>query len=159
MIVELEKLIEHRFYKLDTFYKVNCDNVVDNIYTKVDINVPQTKVCGGLLWLHMIEGSVNLICKWCKAEYDIVRVCNICGEEYLFEDITCDGCEPFVIDIATWKISIQEADKAIKKINQAFKKSLIAEKEWKSALQINRDEIIKCQKNLEKEEISFLSTS
>ena len=149
-MVELEELNEFRFYKLEPQFPKRCTADVSNIYAKVRDESSYRK-CGGLLCLHMKDMSVNMKCKHvgCGIEYEIPRICNSCGREHLFEDITCDTCEPKVIDIATLKVSIAEANKAIKKINRAFKQNLIDEKEWKAALQINQDEVIKCEKRLE----------
>lgn len=153
MIVELEALNEFRFYKLEPHFPNLCTNIVENIYAKVDKTVSTTRVCGGHLWLHMKAMSVNTICKSCKTEYEIPRVCTSCHKEHLFEDIACDNCEQIVIDITTLHVSIAEANKAIKKVNRAFKQNLIEEKEWKTVLQINQDEVIRCEGLLEKEEI------
>ena len=60
----------------------------------------------------------------------------------MFEDLTCDNCEKHVIDITTWNVSIEECNKALKKINRAFKK----------ALKIQNDERNSCEKALEKSE-------
>lgn len=132
-MVELETISENRFYKLKAHWRERCD-------------------CGGVLWLHMKDASVNLICRHvgCFKEYEIARHCSYCNREHLFDDITCDSCEPVVINIATWKVSIDECEKAIKKVNRAFKNNLIDEKEWKSVLNINKDERERCLKNLEK---------
>ena len=70
----------------------------------------------------------------------------------MFEDLTCDSCEPHVIDITTWNVSIEECNKALKKINRAFKKDLITEKEWKISLKIQTDERNKCERELKKSE-------
>jgi hypothetical protein len=151
-MVELEQLTEHRFYTLEPQFPERCDNKVDNIYYQVDSTQPLSKTCGGLLWMNMVDMSVNMICKHvgCHTQYEITRVCSSCGRAHLFEDITCDTCEPIVINIATWKVSIDECRKAIKKINRAFKKNLILEAEWKSALKIQNDELVKCEKELDK---------
>lgn len=150
-MVELETLNEYRFYKLEAQFPQRCGNTIDNIYSKVDANVPKTRECFGHLTLQMIDMSVNMICPHvdCRTQYEIPRVCNTCGLATSFEDTTCDTCEPRVIDIATWSISIAEANKAIKKINRAFKQDLIEEKEWKSVLAVNQDEILRCEKLLE----------
>jgi hypothetical protein len=148
-IVELEQLTEFRFYKLLPTFPTRCTNIVENIYER---KTGGTKTCHGLLTMHMVDNSVNLRCPHvgCFKEYEIPRVCSACGREHLFEDITCDTCEPIVINIATWKVSIAECNKAIKKINRAFKQNLIPETEWKSALKIQQDELVKCEKELDK---------
>ena len=160
-MVELEILNEYRFYKLQAQFPQKCYKTVENIYSKVDNILSVQKICLGLLRLHMVDNSINMICPHvgCNTQYDIIRVCNVCGLETTFEDVTCDTCEPRVINIATWQVSIQEALKTIKKVNRAFKKDLIDEKEWKSVLQINTDEIKICEENLEKEEILPQSTN
>jgi hypothetical protein len=151
-MVELEQLNQYRFYTLEPKFPSRCDNTVDNIYSKVHQASPPTQTCGGLLNLHMTDGSVNMRCPHvgCFKQYEIPRICSACGKETTFEDITCDICEPRVINIATWNISIAEANKAIKKVNRAFKQNLIDEKEWKTVLHINQDEIQRCEKLLEK---------
>ncbi len=158
-MVELEQLTEYRFYKLIPEYKNKCDNIVENIYHRVNPSNAEKKFCYQLLKLHMIEDSINLICPSCHKQYDIKRICNICETSTTFDDVTCDVCEPKVIDIATWRIGIEEAGKAIKKINRAFKNDLINEVDWKTALELNRDELIRCEKNLEREGISLQSTN
>ena len=159
-MVELEILNEYRFYKLEARFPQKCINYVDDIYSKFTAGDTILRMCGGFLRLHMVDNSINMICPHvgCNTQYDIIRVCNVCGLETTFEDVTCDTCEPRVINIATWQVSIQEALKTIKKVNRAFKKDLIDEKEWKSVLQINTDEIKICEENLEKEEILPQST-
>ena len=150
-MVELEILNEYRFYKLEAIFPQRCTYIIENVYCKVDIDVYETRTCGGLLNLNMKEHSINMRCPHvdCYTEYEITRKCNVCGLETLFEDTTCDNCEPRVIDIATWKVSIAEANKAIKKVNRVFKKDLIKEKEWKAVLQINQDDIVRCERLLE----------
>lgn len=131
-MVELEELHQYRFYHLYPVWKPKCE-------------------CGGMLWLHMTNGSVNQKCKHvgCYKEYEIPRVCTECGTNHMFEDITCDNCEPKVINIATWKVSIDEGEKAIKKINRAFKNGKISESDWKAAIKLNEEEIQRCQKSLQ----------
>lgn len=162
-MVDLEVISENRFYKLVPLYQQRCTNQVEDIYEKVDSEhrLP-TKMCNGVLWLNMKDGSINLRCKHpdCRLEYEIPRVCSYCDKKHLFEDTTCDNCEPIVINIATWKVSIDECDKAIKKINRAYKQDLISEKEWKTVRKINEEEREKCLKNLAKVEKDLgLSTS
>jgi len=149
-MVELEQLNEYRFYKLEPQFPERCHAEVENIYSKVIKTATPTKTCGGLLSLQMKDLSVNMLCKVCRATYDISRICNSCGREHLFEDITCDTCEPIVINITTWKVSIDECNKAIKKINRAFKQNIIPESEWRTSIKIQRDELTKCEKELEK---------
>ncbi len=122
--------------------------MVEDVYHR---HPQMQKQCHGLLNLNMTEGSINMKCPHveCHTEYEITRVCNKCGLQTTFEDNTCDTCEPRVIDIATWSISIAEANKAIKKVNRAFKQDLINEAEWKSVLEVNRDEIVRCESLLE----------
>jgi hypothetical protein len=152
--MELEDLNQYRFYSLEPILENRCTNTLDNIYHKVDKSKPQTRKCNGILWLHMKEGTVNQICRAhnCNNEYDIIRACTSCGKQHMFEDITCDNCEPHVIDITTWNVSIEECNKAIKKINRAFKKDVIKEAEWKAGLKIQTDERTSCEKALEKSE-------
>ena len=152
-MVELEQLNEFRFYKLEPQFPERCHAEVENIYSKVIKTATPTKICGGLLVLQMKDLSVNMLCKGCRATYDIPRVCNTCNREHLFEDITCDTCEQVVIDIATLRISIAEANKAIKKVNRAFKQDLIKEKEWRAVLELNKSEVERCEKLLAKEVI------
>lgn len=131
-MVELEDINLYRFYKLIPSFRQRC-------------------VCNGLLWLHMTHGSVNMKCKHvgCFKEYEIPRFCSHCGKEHVFEDLTCDNCEKIVINIATWKTSVEECNKAIRKVNRLFKNNLISESEWKAALKINEEEIERCQKSLQ----------
>lgn len=155
-MVELEELTENRFYKLIPLWPQRCHNLVDDIYDLEPPNVEsyerKKRVCNGLLWLHMKDASINLICKHvdCREQYEVFRFCDFCGKKHYFEDTTCDNCEPIVINVTTWKISIDEANKAIKKINRAFKQGVIDEKEWRNVLNIQKDEIAKCQQNLER---------
>jgi predicted amidophosphoribosyltransferase len=151
-MVELEQLNQYRFYTLEPILGTKCDNMVDNIYNRVDASQPETRLCNSILWLHMKDGSVNLICRGCFKQQDIVRACTACNREHMFEDLTCDNCEKHVIDLTTWNVSIDECNKALKKINRAFKKDLISEAEWKSALKIQNDERTSCEKALEKSE-------
>jgi len=153
-MVELEQLNEYRFYSLKPVFNNKCTKTVDNIYNRVDPSQPKTKTCNSLLWLHMKDASVNLVCtnNTCRSEYDIVRVCTTCNKEHMFEDVTCDNCEKHVIDITTWNVSIEECTKAIKKINRAFKKDIIKEEEWKTALKIQTDELESCERALKKSE-------
>jgi len=147
MQVEYEQLNQYRFYKLEPIFQERCTNFVDDMYNK-----DTQRLCGGSLWLNMKAGSVNLRCKHsdCFKEYDIIRVCSACGRQHIFEDITCDTCEPHVINITTWKVSIEECNKAIKKINRAFKQDLIKEEEWEISLKIQTDERAKCELELKK---------
>ena len=152
-MVELEDIAQFRFYKLECVFVKRCFRQVENIYTKTrGDKVESHQYCNGLLNLHMIDSSINLICPHCRAQYDIIRICNKCGKHHMFEDMTCDNCEPIVINITTWKVSIEEANKTIKKVNRAFKKGVIDEAEWKNVLNIQKDEIKVCQENLEKVE-------
>lgn len=150
-MVELEELNQYRFYTLEPQFPSRCDNLVENIYMKLFKNTTGCRPCGGLLNLHMTDGSINMRCPHvgCHKQYEIPRVCSSCGLATTFEDVTCDTCEPRVIDIATWNISIAECQKAIKKINRAFKQDIIKEDEWKSAIHINQSEIVRCEKLLE----------
>jgi len=153
-MVELEELNQYRFYKLEPKFPSRCDNNVENIYSKLypEDKSPPLLPCNGLLNLHMVDGSVNMICPHvgCNKQYDISRVCSACGREHLFEDLTCDNCEPIVINITSWKVSIEECQKAIKKINRAFKQNLIPEAEWKNSIKIQQDELLRCEKELDK---------
>lgn len=153
-MVDLEDLNQYRFYSLEPIFENKCSNMVDNIYSRVDSSQPKMIPCNSMLWLHMKDGSVNLICKnnTCRNEYDIVRACTSCGRKHMFEDLTCDNCEKHVIDLTTWNVSIEECIKAVKKINRAFKKDIITEAEWKSALKIQTDEMKLCEKELKKSE-------
>lgn len=150
-MVELEELNQNRFYKLEPKFPSRCTGLVSDIYAELTGNHLQ-RSCNGLLVTHMIDGSINMRCPHvdCGKQYDIPRVCTACKKEYLFEDITCDNCEPVVINITTWKVSIEECEKAIKKINRLFKQDLIPESEWKNSIKIQEDEMNKCQRNLEK---------
>lgn len=145
-MVELEDLTVNRFYKLIPTWPTRCINSVDDIYTK------NKRECNGLLWLHMKDASINLRCRHvgCGKQYEVFRFCNFCDKKHYFDDTTCDNCEPIVINITTWKVSVDEANKAIKKVNRAFKQGVIDEKEWRNVINIQKDEIAKCQQNLER---------
>jgi hypothetical protein len=131
-MLELEDINEYRFYKLKPIWRERCE-------------------CGGMLWLHMIDSSVNQICRHvgCFKQYEISRRCNVCNSTYDFLDVTCDKCEPTVINLATWKTTIEECLKAIKKVNRAFKIGKLTESEWKEAIRYNQEEKERCQKSLE----------
>ena len=108
-------------------------------------------MCGGLLWLHMKNGGgINQWCKHvgCGKEYEVVRECTYCGEKHDFEDLTCDNCEKIVIDYTTWKVTIDECGKAIKKINRQYKLDLLKEEDWISSTKLNQKEIEECQKSI-----------
>lgn len=151
-MVELEQLNQYRFYTLKPTFPLRCDAMVENIYSKV-MTVSKEIVCNGMLKLHMIDDSIRMICSQndCRQQYDIPRTCTNCDRQTVFEDITCDTCEPIVINITTWNVSIDECNKAIKKINRAFKQNIITEEEWRNSLKIQKDELLKCQKDLEKQ--------
>ena len=153
-MVELEQLNQYRFYTLEPILENRCTNMVDNLYHKVDASQPEKNLCNSTLWLHMKDGSVNLICRnsACTNEYDIVRACTACGKEHMFEDLTCEKWEPHVIDLTTWNVSIEECNKALKTINRAFKKDIISEVEWKTSLKIHNDEKNSCERALKKSE-------
>ena len=131
-MVELEVLNEYRFYRLQPIWLKQCK-------------------CGGLLWLHMKNGGgINQWCKHvgCGKEYEVVRECTYCGEKHDFEDLTCDNCEKIVIDYTTWKVTIDECGKAIKKINRQYKLDLLKEEDWISSTKLNQKEIEECQKSI-----------
>ena len=134
MDIELEELNNYRFYHLNIIPENRC------------------KKCNGLLWLFRDKGTLFRRCRHvdCLSVYDITRKCSYCHREYPFEDITCDKCEKVVVDITTQVVSIEEADKAVKKINSAYKKGVLTEKEWKASLHFNTEEKQKCVKTLEK---------
>jgi len=132
VVVELEDLNEYRFYKL-----------------RIDIN-QRCESCGGHLWLYRDKGTIFKKCMHtdCLRVHDIIRRCTYCGTEHEFEDLTCDNCEGIVINITTMSVTIDECNKAIKKINRQFKNGLLTEKEWQTSLQINKEEKIRCSKEL-----------
>jgi len=68
-MVELEALNEYRFYKLEAIFPQRCTNFVDDIYNT------EQRICGGILTLHMVDGSINMICNrvGCFKQYDIIR--------------------------------------------------------------------------------------
>lgn len=155
---DLEALNENRFYRLIPNWQQRCTNLVDDIYDLEEHSdtgfLRSKKPCNGLLWMNIKNSSINLKCRHveCGAEYEVFRNCNFCGKKHYFDDVTCDNCEPVVINITTWRVSIDEGTKAIKKVNRAFKQGLIDEKEWKNVIGLQKDEIERCQKNLEKVE-------
>lgn len=140
-MVELEDTNQFRFYKLKPLWRQRC--------------VPE---CNGLLHMHMKNSSINLICMHtdCFREFEVKKYCTYCGKEHLFEDLTCDNCEPIVINITSWKVSIEECEKAEKKLNRAYKNNMISEEEWKNAKKFNIDERERCQKELKKVDESIL---
>lgn len=67
---------------------------------------------------------------------------------YTFDDITCTICEPGVIKIADLNMRIINADKAIKKINRAYKAGKINEKDWKEGIKLYKEDKEICEKQL-----------
>jgi len=130
-MVELEFLNEFRDYKLKTVTNSKCS-------------------CGSNLNLHMVNGSVNQQCtnNYCRKQYEIKRVCNKCNLMYNFEDFICDRCEPEVIRIAELNMSVINADKALKKINRAYKAGKINEADWKSGVKLYKEDKERCEKQL-----------
>lgn len=130
-MVELEILNDFRDYKLVLKYNNKCK-------------------CGGALNLHMINNSVNQICNdnWCRKQYKIKRQCTKCKSDYLFEDITCDRCEPEVIRQAELHMEIMNSEKALKKLNRAYKAGKINEADWKSGIKLYKETKEKCEEQL-----------
>ena len=130
-MVELEILNDFRDYKLVLRYNTNCK-------------------CGSGLNLHMKDNSVNQICNdnWCRKQYSIPRQCTKCKSEYLFEDITCDRCEPEVIRQAELHMEIMNSEKALKKINRAYKAGKINEADWKAGMSLYKETKERCEKEL-----------
>lgn len=130
-MVELEDLIPYRFYELIPQWPKQC-------------------TCGNLLNLHMVNGSLNKICSsnWCQKQYEVPRKCTFCGIEYTFDQITCDTCEPEVIRIADLHMRVMNADKAIKKINRAYKSGKLNEEDWKSSILMYREDKERCERQL-----------
>tara|TARA_R110000796_G_scaffold14059_1_gene46172 strand:+ start:158 stop:364 length:207 start_codon:yes stop_codon:yes gene_type:complete len=67
---------------------------------------------------------------------------------YNFEDFICDRCEPEVIRIAELNMSVINADKALKKINRAYKAGKINEADWKSGVKLYKEDKERCEKQL-----------
>tara|TARA_R110002020_G_scaffold4115_4_gene18458 strand:- start:2260 stop:2652 length:393 start_codon:yes stop_codon:yes gene_type:complete len=130
-MVELEFLNEFRDYKLHIKYKNNC-------------------TCGSTLNLHMTGGSVNQQCSnnFCRKEYNIIRLCSKCQSVYDFEDIICDKCETEVIRIAELNLNIINSDKALKKINRAYKAGKINEEDWKAGVLLYKETKERCERQL-----------
>jgi hypothetical protein len=130
--IELEDLNDYRFYKLAILPQTKCDG------------------CGGMLWLYRDKGTILRRCMHtdCLKVHEITRQCTYCGKKHDFEDTTCDKCENKVINLTTMKVTIEECDKAIKKINRQYKNGLLEEQDWKGALKLNQEEKAKCEKNL-----------
>jgi hypothetical protein len=130
-MVELEFLNEFRDYKLKSVTSSRCS-------------------CGSTLNLHMVNGSVNQLCtnNFCRKQYQIKRICSKCQLMYNFEDFICDRCEPEVIRIAELNMSVINADKALKKINRAYKAGKINEADWKSGVQLYKEDKERCEKQL-----------
>lgn len=134
MVVELEDLNDYRFYKLRIDTTQRCEG------------------CGGYLWLYRDKGTIFKKCAHtdCLRVHNIIRRCTYCGTEHEFEDMTCDNCEAVVINLTTAAVTIEECNKAIKKINRKFKAGLLTESEWEISLQLNREEKVRCQEELTK---------
>jgi hypothetical protein len=67
---------------------------------------------------------------------------------YTFDDITCDVCEPGIIKIAELNMRIINADKAIKKINRAYKAGKMTEVDWKAGIKMYKEDKKSCEKQL-----------
>ena len=130
-MVELEFVNEFRDYKLQLRYSKSC-------------------TCGSNLNLHMVNSSVNQICtdSYCAKQYEIKRYCSKCELEYSFEDITCDRCEPEIVRIAELHMNIINSEKAIKKINRAYKSGKIDEDDWKSGVLLYKETKERCERQL-----------
>jgi hypothetical protein len=130
-MVELEFLNEFRDYKLNIRYKNKC-------------------TCGSMLGLHMVNGSVNQICSnnYCRKQHDIIRICSKCHSVYEFDDINCDKCEVEVIRIAELNHNIINSDKALKKINRAYKAGKINEEDWKAGVLLYKETKERCERQL-----------
>ena len=134
MEIELEDLNDFRFYKLKINWRRKCSK------------------CNGMLHMFRHNGTITEYCSHtdCRTDHIIVRECTYCGKKHDFEDNTCDKCENKVINLTTLSVSIDECNKAIKKINRQYKNGLLLEVDWKTALNINQEEKERCQKSLEK---------
>lgn len=148
MDIELEDLNDYRFYKLKIDSSERCEGYVANVYDTKD-KLPRK--CGGMLWLYRHNGTIYKRCRHpdCLKIHEIKKKCSHCGKEHDFEDITCDRCERFVINLTTYKVTIEECGKAIQKINRAFKNNRLSEQDWKIALKVNTEEMERCQENLQ----------
>ena len=131
-MVELEFLNEFRDYKLKLKLSKKC------------------KTCKSNLNLHMIDGSVNQICgnNFCRKQYKIKRECSKCNLVYDFDDITCKKCEVEVIRIAELNLNIINSDKALKKINRAYKAGKINEEDWKAGVLLYKETKERCERQL-----------
>lgn len=138
-MVEIEELTPFRFYKLKPFYKQRCTT-----------EFVTGRKCNGLLRLFRNKGMINLKCMHvdCLKEYDIYRDCSICNERYFFDKLTCDKCEPLVVNIAHYYITIEDADKSIKKINKHYKSGDMLQSDWEAAISLNKQEKISCENKL-----------
>jgi hypothetical protein len=130
-MVELEFVNEFRDYKLKLKYSKSC-------------------TCGSNLNLHMVNSSVNQMCadRYCAKQYEIKRYCSKCKSEYNFEDITCNNCEPEIVRIAELHMNIINSDKALKKINRAYKAGKINEADWKSGVLLYKETKERCERQL-----------
>jgi|TARA_R110000744_G_scaffold65468_1_gene134325 hypothetical protein len=130
-MVELEFVNEFRDYKLKLKYSKSC-------------------TCGSNLNLHMVNSSVNQMCadRYCGKQYEIKRYCSKCKSEYDFEDITCNNCEPEIVRIAELHMNIINSDKALKKINRAYKAGKINEADWKSGVLLYKETKERCERQL-----------
>lgn len=130
-MVELEILNDFRDYKLKVEYTSACE-------------------CGSSLNLHMLDGSVNQICNnnWCRKQYEIKRKCTKCKKDYVFEDIVCDNCEKEVVRQAELHMTIMNSEKALKKLNRAYRAGKINEADWKSGVLLYKETKERCEKEL-----------
>ena len=144
-MVEIEDLTQFRFYKLKPQWQKKCINII------YEDEIGQ-KFCNGYLWMFRTNGSIKLRCNHvdCRSEYLIPRICSNCNAEYKFDSLTCDNCEPLVIQTAQYHLRIEESVKHVKKINKHYRAGDINEKDWKNALELNRIEEDSCIKRLEK---------
>ena len=84
----------------------------------------------------------------CFKEYNIYRYCSICGDEYLFDQLTCDNCVSTVVNIAHYYTTIEDAEKSIKKINKHYKSGDMNQSDWEAAISLNKQEKISCENKL-----------
>lgn len=136
-MVEIEQLNPFRFYKLIPHWKQRCEREYPN-------------KCNGYLWMYRNKGNIKLRCNHvdCLQEYEIPRYCNNCEAIYTFDSTTCDNCEPLVIQAAQYYITVEESDKAIKKINKHYKANQMSQEDWEAAIQLNKQEKISCENKL-----------
>jgi hypothetical protein len=66
----------------------------------------------------------------------------------VFEDIVCDNCEKEVVRQAELHMTIMNSEKALKKLNRAYRAGKINEADWKSGVLLYKETKERCEKEL-----------